>query len=131
MRVKECGERGRERERVIKRDSITYVNREPLLDETALEGIIGVEGVGPVLSGKVADDGTRLEETILAIEEDRDLTEGLIVLQVGGSLVLALSQVDGLDLILGAELLEGSNDGTRAGRTNVAEKTIRSSRHGD
>ena len=73
-------------------------------------------GVGTVLTNEVTSDGTTFVEfkVVVGIVDDvRDLAEGL-VLEESGSLVFAFGELDGVKLILNADLFGDGCDTTSA-----------------
>ena len=103
---------------------VGLVGGEPGLDNTTLLQIRRIELLSVVLGSNIASNSTRLEERVITILEDGNLTEGLMFGDKVGGLVLTLREIDGLDLILGTDLLEGSDDSTRASGAVVTQELV-------
>ena len=79
-------------------------------------------GVGTILTNEVTSDGATFVEfeVIVGIVDDvRDLAKGL-VLEESGSIVLAFGELNGVKLILNADLFGNGCDTTSASREGSA-----------
>ena len=103
---------------------VGLVGGEPGLNSSTSLQVSGEELIILFLRSDIASDGTRLEQGVVAVNESRDLSKGLVLGDKISGLMLALGQINRFHLPLGARLLESSDDSTSAGRSVVTQNLV-------
>lgn len=107
---------------------VGLVDRKPLLNDGTLLEIRWVEGLALVLVGQITRNRSRLEQSEGAVIQGGDLTEGLVLSQVGRSFVFSLEKIDLFEFVVSTEFFKNGNDRANASGAIMADDFVR--RHG-